>query len=65
MNIKKLNEGLKKVLNEVKERTFADWFGKDLTGQTYEGNIKCNEKEKNSEIYRVSIVVCFIIKLCK
>lgn len=30
--------------NESNERTFADWFGKDLTGQTYEGNLVCTQQ---------------------
>lgn len=43
MNIKKLNEKLSKIINESEEKTFADWYGEDLTGQTYEGNINCQK----------------------
>ena len=49
--INKLKEAYKKYCQESgqtnpfeteeKEKTFADWFGKDLTGQTYEGDIDC------------------------
>ena len=40
-----LNEARKPQKNErpdgVAEWTFADWFGEDLSGQTYEGDIMC------------------------
>ena len=44
MNIKKLNEELSKIINESEEKTFADWYGEDLTGQTYEGSINCSDQ---------------------
>lgn len=31
-------------LNNDKEYTFADWYGEDLTGQTYEGDIGCEQQ---------------------
>ena len=44
-NLKQLNNELKQAIREAngEEYTFADWFGQDLTGQTYKGNINCNK----------------------
>lgn len=45
MNNQELNKKLKKIAEAVSKQkyyTFADWFGQDLTGQTYEGNFDCS-----------------------
>ena len=44
MNIHKLNKQLTKLLEENEEKTFADWYGEDLTGQTYKGDIDCSDQ---------------------
>ena len=41
----KIDEDVARILNEqdndFPEGSFAEWFGKDLTGQKYNGNINC------------------------
>lgn len=34
--------------NEFPKGSFAEWFGEDLTGQTYEGDIDCSNEELTS-----------------
>lgn len=48
--MKKLIEKLNKVILEAEgeEYTFADWFGQDLTGQEYKGNIYCQRNNLTS-----------------
>ena len=42
--------------NNFPEGSFAEWFGKDLTGQTYEGRIDCSGKDLTSLFGCPSIV---------
>ena len=34
--------------NDFPEGSFAEWYGKDLSGQTYEGNLNCSNKNLTS-----------------
>lgn len=43
MQVKILNEELRKILESI-EKTFADYFGTNLTGKSYDGDIRCINK---------------------
>ena len=48
----KIDEDVAKILNEqdndFPEGSFAAWYGEDLTGQTYEGDLNCSNKNLTS-----------------
>ena len=51
----KIDEDVAKILNEQDEQdnnfppgSFAEWYGEDLTGQTYEGGLNCSHKRLTS-----------------
>ena len=56
----KIDEDVARILNEqdkdFPKGSFAAWYGEDLTGQTYEGNLDCSNKNLTSLFGCPSIV---------
>ena len=57
----KIDEDVARILNEqdndFPEGSFAAWYGEDLTGQTYEGDLVCSSQNLTSLFGCPSVVI--------